>query len=302
MTNISNELRELLEVNAPELLAERENEDAEAMRQAWFRVIEGHLQRQAKRENAPDVLHATDENPNRINGEVWQDGDRVLHESVPDHSEQQLDMVERVAMGSEQVQLGSKLNLSEELETALKHLVALKDHKEAAGGKTLYYEREQPLAWEQARRVLVAVEERRSMSSEQVQNRDTLNLSEAARLTPTDAMPLAASAPFEEPDEGTMDWKELAYEMADQLGMALLRLRHTSEWTGTLRNHETGLSYTWEESFARSIEKLPGLSVDRRYLEAKSLPAKDRRAEYRRLDAEIATRDLKEIADIRRKP
>lgn len=82
------------------------------------------------------------------------------------------------------------------------------------------------------------------------------------------------------------DWKSIAYEMAQQLTMALTKLESTREWTGTLRNNATGEMYTWEESFIRSIERIPGASVDRRWVEAKRLPAKQRRQEYAKLHAE----------------
>ena len=89
-------------------------------------------------------------------------------------------------------------------------------------------------------------------------------------------------------DKTEVDWEELAYEMADAMGKMLLRLRHTSDWIGTLQNPETGERYSWEEMFARLIERIPGLEVDRRYFEAKELPAKQRRARYQELDKEMA--------------
>jgi hypothetical protein len=82
------------------------------------------------------------------------------------------------------------------------------------------------------------------------------------------------------------DWQSIALEMAQQLEMALTRLTNTRDWTGVLYNRETGLKQTWENSFANSIERVPGWKVDRRYIEAKYLPAKQRRDEWRKLDAE----------------
>lgn len=79
------------------------------------------------------------------------------------------------------------------------------------------------------------------------------------------------------------DWKSIAEDMADQLSMAISKLKNTSDWTGTLRNNTTGECYPWEESFARSIERMPGYKVDRRYMEAKWLPAKQRQKAFRDL-------------------
>ena len=87
-------------------------------------------------------------------------------------------------------------------------------------------------------------------------------------------------------------YKEIAYEMAEKMTMALIKLQHTSDWVGTLRNHKTGESYTWEESFARSLERLPGFKIDRRWLEAKYLPAKQRRAEWAKLRKELSSKGL----------
>ena len=87
------------------------------------------------------------------------------------------------------------------------------------------------------------------------------------------------------------DYKDIAHEMAAQLGMAIIRLRENPDWLGVLVNRETGERYSWEESFARSIERLPELKVDRRYLEAKQLPAKQRRARYAELEAEKRARE-----------
>ncbi len=82
------------------------------------------------------------------------------------------------------------------------------------------------------------------------------------------------------------NYKAIAEEMAQQLNMALTKLRTTSDWMGTLRNRDTGECYTWEESFARSIEKIPNWKVDRRWIEAKQLPAKERRKRYWELSQE----------------
>lgn len=87
-------------------------------------------------------------------------------------------------------------------------------------------------------------------------------------------------------------YKNLCYEMAEQLNMAIGRLRATSSWTGNLVNNETGEVYSWEESFARSIEKLSGCKVDRRWIETKYLPKKQRDKAWAELRAEIeATRE-----------
>ena len=88
--------------------------------------------------------------------------------------------------------------------------------------------------------------------------------------------------------EEPIDWQDIALEMAQQLEMALTRLKNTGDWTGVLYNRETGLRQTWEESFAKSIERVPGWTVDRRYIEAKYLPAKQRREAWRKLDVERA--------------
>ena len=82
------------------------------------------------------------------------------------------------------------------------------------------------------------------------------------------------------------DYGAIAYEMAGLMASLLLTLRPTADWTGMLMNDDTGERYTWEEAVARMIEKLPGLSVDRRYLEAKELPAKERRKRYSELELE----------------
>jgi hypothetical protein len=83
-----------------------------------------------------------------------------------------------------------------------------------------------------------------------------------------------------------VDWEDIAKEMAQQLNMALTKLRHNPDWTGIVLNNETGERYTWEESFIRSIERIPDWTVDRRWIEAKRLPAKQRRAAYAALYAE----------------
>lgn len=76
------------------------------------------------------------------------------------------------------------------------------------------------------------------------------------------------------------NYKLIAEEMAHQLNMALTKLRHNADWMGTLYNRETNETYTWEESFIRSIERIPNWKVDRRWVEAKYLPAKQRRERY----------------------
>jgi hypothetical protein len=93
-----------------------------------------------------------------------------------------------------------------------------------------------------------------------------------------------------------VDWEDIAREMAQQLSMALTKLRTDSSWTGTLRNNRTGEMYTWEESFIRSIERIPNWTVDRRWIEAKYLPAKQRRVAYAALHAEHVSKQNTDAA------
>ena len=95
------------------------------------------------------------------------------------------------------------------------------------------------------------------------------------------------------------NYKAIAEEMAQKLNMALTKLRHTSDWMGTLCNRETGENYTWEESFARSIEKIPNYQVDRRWIEAKYLPAKERRKRYAELAQETPEQRAKAMKESR---
>jgi hypothetical protein len=96
--------------------------------------------------------------------------------------------------------------------------------------------------------------------------------------------------------QARVNYKAIAEEMANQLNMALTRLRATSDWMGTLRNRDTGECYTWEESFARSIEKIPKYQVDRRWIEAKYLPAKERRKRYAELHNETTAERILALA------
>lgn len=83
--------------------------------------------------------------------------------------------------------------------------------------------------------------------------------------------------------EENTNWEAIAREMAEQLNMALVQLKPTNDWTGTLYNRKTGKTYSWEDSFIESIEKIPGYKVDLRYVDAKFLPKKQRDAAYKKL-------------------
>ena len=104
--------------------------------------------------------------------------------------------------------------------------------------------------------------------------------------TTTDQPTPAQARPEDQKQADAPNYEAIAYEMADLMASLLLMLRPTPDWKGTLMNGETGEKYAWEEAVTRLIEKLPGFSVDRRYLEAKELPAKERRKRYRELELE----------------
>lgn len=91
------------------------------------------------------------------------------------------------------------------------------------------------------------------------------------------------------------DWEAIAKTMALQLNMAITKLRHMPDWLGILYDQESGKTYDWEESFIKTIELIPGWTVDRRWVQAKHLPARKRRKAYRELRDELLNE--KDIAE-----
>lgn len=83
------------------------------------------------------------------------------------------------------------------------------------------------------------------------------------------------------------DWKALTYALAEDVTIAISRLRATADWSGNMYVVATGEMASWEELFARTLEKIPGYKVDRRVIDAKYLPAKQRRKAYAELRATI---------------
>ena len=109
---------------------------------------------------------------------------------------------------------------------------------------------------------------------------------EVAKVLPGAPGVASEPKPEDQKQADAPNYEAIAYGLADLMASLLLMLRPTPDWMGTLMNGETGEKYAWEEAVTRLIEKLPGLSVDRRYLKAKGLPAKERRKRYRELELE----------------
>lgn len=82
------------------------------------------------------------------------------------------------------------------------------------------------------------------------------------------------------------DYKALAHECLGWLDFATRKLRHHSDWMGVLLNNKTGETYSWQEGMARTMEKFPDVTIDRRAIEAQYLPAKERRKIMQQLWAE----------------
>lgn len=85
-----------------------------------------------------------------------------------------------------------------------------------------------------------------------------------------------------------LNYEKLAQECLGWLDMAIMQLKETSDWTGHMRDKKTKEIYAWEEGMARTMEKFPNVKVDRRWLEAKYLPAKERRKIWAKLAQEEA--------------
>lgn len=86
--------------------------------------------------------------------------------------------------------------------------------------------------------------------------------------------------------EKKINYEKLANECLGWLDMAIMQLKANADWTGNMRDKKSGEYYSWQEGMARTMDKFPSVSVDRRYIEAQYLSAKERRKELMRLNEE----------------
>ena len=80
------------------------------------------------------------------------------------------------------------------------------------------------------------------------------------------------------------DWKAIAEELAKHLVFTVENLRAVG--SGLLRRG--GVIKHWKEHFADSLDKVPGVKIDREIMHAYSLPERERNKRFKQIDAERA--------------
>lgn len=98
------------------------------------------------------------------------------------------------------------------------------------------------------------------------------------RNQPTADTAVTASLVNPEPPGPAVDWKDIAVTLAKAVDFAIANLKASG--SGVF-DDEDGVTWHWKDQFADSLERIPGVKVDREAMHALDLPKRKREKFFR---------------------